>query len=52
MLRSLGDPTEILFPMTEYLALKASVGDSYDSTPAEDTDRNSLTTLVGITLQL
>jgi putative salt-induced outer membrane protein YdiY len=40
----------VLFPMTEWLAFKASVLDVYDSQPAEDTERNTLTTLVGLSL--
>lgn len=44
--------TGIVFPMTEYLGLKASVVDSYDRTPAPGTDRNSLITLLGVNLAL
>jgi len=32
------------------LAFKASILDVYDSQPAEDTERNSLTTLVGLSV--
>ncbi len=34
----------------EWIAFKASVTDAYDSTPAPDTTRNTLTTLVGLSL--
>ncbi|HEV7733938.1 MAG TPA: DUF481 domain-containing protein [Candidatus Binatia bacterium] len=37
-------------PVWEWIAFKASVTDDYDSTPAPDTTRNTLTTLVGLSL--
>ena len=40
--------TGLLIPMTESLSLKFALIDAYDSTPAEDTKKNSLATLVGL----
>jgi hypothetical protein len=40
--------TALLIPMWEALSLKFSVINNYDSTPAEDTDENSLSTLMGL----
>jgi hypothetical protein len=37
-------------PLIDFLAFKASLIDEYDSTPAPDTDPNSLATLVGLSL--
>jgi len=42
--------TSLLFPFTETLSFKVSLIDLYDSSPAEDTDRNSLSSLVGLAL--
>jgi putative salt-induced outer membrane protein YdiY len=37
-------------PVWEWVAMKAAITDDYDSTPAPDTQRNSFTTLVGLSL--
>jgi hypothetical protein len=42
--------TGLLIPMTEWISFKLSVVDAYDSTPAEDAKKNSLSTLVGLAL--
>jgi hypothetical protein len=39
--------TSFTFPLTEHLGVKTSLIDLYDSTPAEDTQRNTLQLLVG-----
>jgi putative salt-induced outer membrane protein YdiY len=39
--------TSLLFPLTEHFALKTSLIDLYDSTPAEGSESNSLQMLVG-----
>jgi hypothetical protein len=38
----------LLVPMVSWLKFKVGVSESYDSTPAEDTDKNSLSTTVGL----
>lgn len=40
--------TGLMIPIVEQLALKASVIDSYNAQPAEDTSANTLTTLMGL----
>ena len=40
----------LAYPMTEWLSLTSSVIDTYDNTPAEDTDQNSLTLAAGVSL--
>jgi hypothetical protein len=40
----------LAFPMSEWLSLTSSVIDTYDNTPAEDTDQNSLTLTAGLSL--
>lgn len=42
--------TSLLVPMTEGLSLKASLVDLYNSSPADDTKSNSLSTLLGLSL--
>jgi putative salt-induced outer membrane protein YdiY len=42
--------TGLLIPMTESLSLKFALIDAYDSTPADDAKKNSLSTLVGLAL--
>jgi len=42
--------TGLLVPMTEAISLKFAVIDTYDSTPADDAKKNSLSTLVGLAL--
>jgi putative salt-induced outer membrane protein YdiY len=42
--------TALLVPMTEGLSLKASVVDLYNSSPSDDTQSNSLSTLLGLSL--
>jgi hypothetical protein len=42
--------TALLVPMTEGLSLKASVVDLYNSSPAEDSQSNTLSTLLGLSL--
>ena len=42
--------TGLLIPMTESISFKFSLVDAYDSTPAEDAKKNSLSTLVGLAL--
>lgn len=37
-------------PMLEYLQMKLTVADTYDSTPAEDSDHNQLTTTAGLSV--
>jgi putative salt-induced outer membrane protein YdiY len=57
-LPALNDPADYLLrgqlslavPLVDFLAFKVSLVDEYDSTPAADTDRNSLATLVGLSL--
>ncbi len=44
--------TGLLVPMSEHLSFKVSLVDVYDSTPAQDTTRNSFTTLVGLSVGL
>lgn len=40
----------LVFPMSGFLAFKASLVDDYDNTPASGAKQNSLTTLVGISV--
>jgi hypothetical protein len=40
----------LLVPMVGNLNLKLAVTDEYDSTPADDTDENTLTTIAGVAL--
>jgi hypothetical protein len=40
----------LAFPMTEWLSFTTNVTNTYDNTPAEDTERNSLTTTAGLSL--
>ena len=42
--------TALLVPMTEGLSFKASVVDLYNSSPSDDTQSNSLSTLLGLSL--
>jgi hypothetical protein len=42
--------TSLLFPLTEHWALKTSLVDLYDATPAEGAESNSLQTLVGVSV--
>jgi uncharacterized protein DUF481 len=42
--------TSLVFPLTEHFALKTSLVDLYDSTPAEDVESNSLQALVGVSV--
>jgi putative salt-induced outer membrane protein YdiY len=42
--------TSLVFPLTEHFALKTSLIDLYDSTPAEGSESNSLQTLVGVSV--
>jgi hypothetical protein len=42
--------TSLVFPLTEHFALKTSLVDLYDSTPAEGSESNSLQTLVGVSV--
>lgn len=42
--------TSLLVPMTEGLSLKASLVDLYNSSPSDDTQSNSLSTLLGLSL--
>jgi hypothetical protein len=42
--------TALVVPMTEGLSLKASLVDLYNSSPADDTTSNSLSTLLGLSL--
>jgi hypothetical protein len=42
--------TSLVFPLTEHFALKASLVDLYDATPAEGSESNSLQTLVGVSV--
>jgi hypothetical protein len=42
--------TGLLVPMTTHVSFKVSLIDTYDSTPADDNDRNSLALLVGLAL--
>ncbi len=42
--------TALLVPMTEGLSFKASVVDLYNSSPADETQSNSLSTLLGLSL--
>jgi hypothetical protein len=49
LLRSEAAP---IVPMLEWVAFKASMLDSYDSTLAADTERNEFTTTFGLSLVL
>jgi hypothetical protein len=40
--------TALLIPLWEAISFKASIVNLYDSTPAEDTEENSLSTLIGL----
>lgn len=40
--------TELLIPMWEAISFRVAIVNLYDSTPAEDTDENSLSTLIGL----
>jgi hypothetical protein len=40
----------LAFPMTEWISLTTGVTNTYDSTPAEDTERNSFTATAGAAL--
>jgi hypothetical protein len=40
----------LAYPMTEWISLTSSIIDTYDNTPAEDTDQNSLTLTAGLSL--
>ena len=42
--------TSLLFPLTERFALKTSLVDLYDATPAEGAESNTLQTLVGVSV--
>ena len=42
--------TALLVPMTEGLSFKASVVDLYNSSPSDETQSNSLSTLLGLSL--
>jgi hypothetical protein len=42
--------TSLIFPLTEHFALKTSLVDLYDATPAEGAESNSLQTLVGVSV--
>lgn len=42
--------TSLLFPFTDTLSFEVSLVDLYNSSPAEDTDRNSLSSLAGLSL--
>jgi putative salt-induced outer membrane protein YdiY len=42
--------TSLVFPLTEHFALKTSLEDLYDATPAEGAESNSLQTLVGVSV--
>jgi hypothetical protein len=40
----------LLVPMVDFVKLKLSAADQYDSTPAEGAERNTLMTSVGVSL--
>lgn len=42
--------TSLIFPLTRHFALKTSLVDLYDATPAEGAESNSLQALVGVTV--
>jgi len=42
--------TSLLVPLISKLSFKVSLVDLYDSSPADDTQKNSLATLVGLSL--
>ena len=45
-----GTETALLVPMTEGLSFKASLVDLYNSSPDEDSQSNTLSTLLGLSL--
>src|SRR5512134_3079165 len=42
--------TSLVFPLTDHVALKTSLVDLYDATPAEGAESNSLQALVGVSV--
>jgi hypothetical protein len=40
----------LLVPMYKFLNLKFAIADEYDSTPAEDADKNSFESTLGLAL--
>jgi putative salt-induced outer membrane protein YdiY len=42
--------TSLIFPLTDHFALKTSLVDLYDATPAEGAESNTLQTLVGVSV--
>lgn len=42
--------TSLVFPLTDHFALKTSLVDLYDATPAEGAESNTLQTLVGVSV--